>query len=1092
MTKVWTLQGDSGELILIITSNLFEMKNPLHVILLLVIYSNIGLSQHSSFDTIFQINKTPIWSYIFLRNTTKEFLEAAKGLEQNLINAQERWRNDQEKLLLLQQAVDLAGINQTIAQLGVQYASQSRVIALKNADLAITREINKDEQIKDGAETLNFTKKAHKEIIDRNNRANILGAILASIAAVGASIVTFGGAGVVLAGIAGVTGATVAATTAAATAQQVGAAISGLATIGSNVNNAIGQKSNEELQYAIQERQSQDQINQMIREKTELAKLSDITLYQIQQEEIAFQTSQINEFKTNEEFNHAQQRLDQYFSLQDVINRDDALIAIEIRRILDKYIEYSFILAKMTEKAYQCEEVVSNSFIRDEVYYINGNTSKWLAADKILLDLNTIEFSRITQKTQKPNFFSYTLSLNNKDPRQLQLLRDRGIMNFDITQYEMDLSYPGSYAQTIKNMDVTIIALADPNGIKGQITKSGLSWKKVPMGIAGNYSIDDWFNYVPSGYRGMIYSDEDETLLLPQARGIPQEPGLRGIFEGKPICGTYQLELPKYSNNFDYSTIIDVIVSFTVSAYFDPVLKSMVETELCEMQHANELTNGRVLSLSMAVMQPDEWYAFHNPDITDSLNYRVKYIPFYLKKSFFPSYQISPRMNDLSFTFLRNNKYDTVKFSMACSSLNPSRKLYDENGMFNENRIDTMKEFDWIQPEHFHPLVDQDSTVNVFYLDPINLDSLRNKIYIDSMSDEYELFIIRIRADDNPELRKNAKDFDLSKLNEFTDIVMDFGYQYNSDFCSFSQRTYAWMQVDRDTFQVRGIDAQKHGVPFLHTIGENKLIHQNELTYFDWKANIKERTFNITEILHPRDYLDIVPFYSFLHPKTPIEEIELKIDLYDKNNNPRNKETIIYCNPPWITMHLRRQGPTSLANAGVLQMWFEVDLHQRERFREDSVFVLKNDTINLHFKPLIKKLLNQPLATGYHEYLSSGGLRLSPVAIEHVRIPVPVITMRDGKVISDIYTFKNGSPADLIFRYVNLPDNSGRATVDIKILGKDQEGYMTVSRLFNKAPVFTRWRNENETNFALRLDRDDLTSPHIVLKDLIFTDYARY
>ena len=62
----------------------------------------------------------------------------------------------------------------------------------------------------------------------------------------------------------------------------------------------------------------------------------------------------------------------------------------------------------------------------------------------------------------------------------MERLRQTGRMNFDITQFELDLAFPGTYARTIKRVDVQVVALAEPGGVKGQLTKEGLSWKKVP------------------------------------------------------------------------------------------------------------------------------------------------------------------------------------------------------------------------------------------------------------------------------------------------------------------------------------------------------------------------------------------------------------------------------------------------------------------------------------------------------------------------------------------------------------------------------------------------------------------------------------
>ena len=119
---------------------------------------------NSDLEDIFQTNKTPIWDYVFLRNTTKEFLETAKSLERDLLSYQDRLANENEKNLILNQAINVANLNVDLAKIGLDYAEQSLSVARQNADIAQTRVRNKFEQANDGRATLNFIKKKHEDI----------------------------------------------------------------------------------------------------------------------------------------------------------------------------------------------------------------------------------------------------------------------------------------------------------------------------------------------------------------------------------------------------------------------------------------------------------------------------------------------------------------------------------------------------------------------------------------------------------------------------------------------------------------------------------------------------------------------------------------------------------------------------------------------------------------------------------------------------------------------------------------------------------------------------------------------------------------
>jgi hypothetical protein len=976
----------------------------------------LGQTQQSQdLDLIFHVNKTPIWSYGFLRNTTREFLENAKGLEQNLIGFDDRLRNQEEKGLILQQAIEMAEWNKDIADLGVKYAEQSKRIAEKNADIANLRARNKEEQIAEGKGTLDFIKKKNKEIVDRNMWASVASSVGLGLVAVAA---------VIAAPVAVPAAAAAGATTKVMFAAGAAGANSALGALGGGITGTL----NESDKNAMQERQIQDQINQMSREKAELDKISQVSLDQITQEQNALATAFANAGKAQEEIKQAKERYDLFSDPTKELNLTDLNDLIEnIKQLRSTYIQYSIVLAKLTEKAYQAEEVTTVKVIKDD--YTSGETGEWLAADKILLDLNTIEFNRITQKKQKPNFASFTVSLNNKDPWQLELLRQRGVMSFEITQFEIDLGFPGTYAQTIKDIDVTVLALTDPSGVKGQLTKEGLSWKKVPEAIVRDnpYAIDDWQKYVPSGYRAMVFDDENETMILPKLKGVNQEPGLKGIFEGRPVCGTYTLELPKYANNFDFGTIVDVVITINFASYYDETLKSMVEMEVCEMNRAEEFVNKRVMTVSMAGMQPDEWYEFHNPIEVDTLAHKRRYLPFFLRRNYFPSNQLNPALNELSVAFLRNGRYQDLKFSATSVSMNPGKNIKVTNGQINPLQLDTLQ-LDWF--DQFSPLTNQSNsggsllndTVFIHIADSLLL-SQKNTNMPDSRDEPYELWILKIEADSIPSLCLEGTSgvFDEDKLSEIDDVNMYFGYKFSNDFCITASRVFAYMDVTDDTTKVKAMDGSMQNVPYFYVLeaGAYRKKTQTSLSWYGW--NVADNSFYLQNIIRKGEYADLFPFHTLLKAKTFIEEIDVKLDIAGVNN-----EMTLYCSPNWIKMKLKR-----LPN-NRLQLTFNADLNQRDRFRKDSIWVINAN-----------------------------------------------------------HTF-DGQPARLIFRYLNLADNSGRSTVDITIANTDSQGNVQYSKLFNKAPVFYRWRNDFETNFALRIDRDDDPKPVFILRDIKFSDFSRF
>ena len=995
-----------------------------------------GQGQLDTLNTIFHTNSTPIWEYTFLRSTTKEYLENANRLELRLLTMMDRLQTVREQKLLLEQAIGLANTSVEIAGIGERYAEQALHITRMNADIAQLRVLQKGEQIGDGFATLEFMKKKHDEIASSGIWKWLA---TAAVAVTGAAIsLVTAGAATPLAVALG-KGAVIGLHATSAGAGVVGA-----------VAGANDEKRDIEDRDAITERQTQDQLRQMKREREELIALAQLSQQQVISDEIAYAQAIANRFQATQERNNAIERLSQFQT--DVALDEDELkpLIAEIERILHAYLRYAVVLAKLTEQAYQAEEVVSSNHIKSLDEYLNG--SVWLAAERLLLDLNTIEFNRITQKQQRPNFTTYTLSLRGKDPIQLQELRRKGVMNFDITQFELDSRFPGTYARTIKNFNIEVVALAEPGGIRGQITKEGLSWKKVPIGIAGDYALDDWFQYVPSVYKSMVFDDDNETLIFPRARGISQTQGLLDVFEGKPLSGTYTLEVPKYSNSFDYSTIVDVIITIDFASYYDPILKALIETELCEMSANGDFISGRELQYSMHLYQPDDWYEFRNPSSSD-LNYQTRrYFPIYVREGDIPNYHREPSINSLSIGFMTEDGYIPANFSVTNTSLASRLSLTDRYGVINPMNLDNLPDSVWWSSNNFSypvlnnppPYFSNDTILYLYDLDtnliaktPLNLPN--------TIGERFELWLIKLEASDNPDLTDVDGFFDERKLEEIVDVTLNLGYQYNSDFCDFSGRTYAWMQVDEDTTRIQGIDGEDHDIPYLYVVkgGEETKMTQEPLARFSWDTNLRDSTFFLNEFINKGVYDDLVPFYSFVGPKTYLEEVEIQFDLkwenprlitpFNSNRKRRPSAVNLYCEPSWIKIRAIENPFT----------------------KQNSLQIEVIDSLATMWSDFPVKFLN---GTGEYEI--------------------------------------GENPFELKFRYLRIPDSRGLGKIDIFIKRYNENGESYFERVFVKGPIFRAWRQEFETLFSLRLHREDFPNegdlPNFILQDIRFRDLSRF
>jgi hypothetical protein len=77
-------------------------------------------------------------------------------------------------------------------------------------------------------------------------------------------------------------------------------------------------------------------------------------------------------------------------------------------------------------------------------------------------------------------------------------------------------------------------------------------------------------------------------------------------FEGCGVGATWELEMPKPSNRFDFGSLADVLITIDYTALFDRDLKERVIERLGD-------GTGGMLPLTVRNSFPDAWYHFHNP-----------------------------------------------------------------------------------------------------------------------------------------------------------------------------------------------------------------------------------------------------------------------------------------------------------------------------------------------------------------------------------------------------------------------------------------------------------------------------------------------
>jgi hypothetical protein len=218
---------------------------------------------------------------------------------------------------------------------------------------------------------------------------------------------------------------------------------------------------------------------------------------------------------------------------------------------------------------------------------------------RLLQDIYQLDQYAFDKKKRKLQI-SKTISLAMLAPIEFQRFRESGVITFATPMELFDRDFPGHYLRLISKVSVSVVALIPPSqGIHAMLTSSGLS--RVVIG-------PDIFQQVP------IRRDPEFIALSSpmNSTGIfelePQMEMLRP-FEGTGVDTIWEFRMPKAANQFDYRTIANLLLTIDYTAlssndYRQQVIQSLPSTLQAEA------------SFSFRSQFADQWYDFHNPDLT--------------------------------------------------------------------------------------------------------------------------------------------------------------------------------------------------------------------------------------------------------------------------------------------------------------------------------------------------------------------------------------------------------------------------------------------------------------------------------------------
>ncbi|MDJ0570315.1 MAG: hypothetical protein QNJ53_14910 [Pleurocapsa sp. MO_192.B19] len=248
-----------------------------------------------------------------------------------------------------------------------------------------------------------------------------------------------------------------------------------------------------------------------------------------------------------------------------------------------------------------------------------------------IIQLDQYAFENNKRKLQ----LTKTISLAQLSPAEFQRFRETGVLLFSTPMELFDRDFPGHYLRLIKRVRTSVIALIPPNqGIKATLISTGAS--RVTIGgiifqtVNRNIGPQVVALSSPQEATGLFELQQQSELLLP--------------FEGLGVDTSWEFRMPKASNQFDFNTIADILITLDYTALDNSFYRQQVLQEL-----DNSFSASRPFSFRNEFA--DQWYDLNNPEQTTT----PMVVRFQTRREDFPPNLDNLRIQHITLYFARAN-----------------------------------------------------------------------------------------------------------------------------------------------------------------------------------------------------------------------------------------------------------------------------------------------------------------------------------------------------------------------------------------------------------------------------------------------------
>lgn len=258
-----------------------------------------------------------------------------------------------------------------------------------------------------------------------------------------------------------------------------------------------------------------------------------------------------------------------------------------------RYLYWATRIARLMERAYEFDFDATVDRIRLD--YSAGAAAGMLGSDQLLADIDYFTYDRITRTTHKMLRASQSVSLAEQFPFAFATgFRRTGEIQFNTLLSDLERGYPGSYNHRVQAVEVTLVGLVPPGGLRGTLTNSGVSQYRALTGDT-KWRLQDIDTMLLSAY-----TRNDAMMFRPR-------PELLSVFEGVGMASGWTLRFPPEINDVDFRFIVDVQVTFHYEAQFDRALAADVAARPVPAEALRATT-----SFSLGNDFPDRFYLWQN------------------------------------------------------------------------------------------------------------------------------------------------------------------------------------------------------------------------------------------------------------------------------------------------------------------------------------------------------------------------------------------------------------------------------------------------------------------------------------------------